>query len=103
MPASPENFAASADDGSSIVTLSWTAPVPSDGVTGYRIVYSPYGDRDEAELLAGATDQEAIVENLVPGIEYTFTITSIVQNDGEDQQYESSPVTVTYTIGTSST
>ena len=75
VPSQPTNLKVTRASATS-VTVSWTPPSDTTGVTGYRICYTENGGREHSRDVSGANTKDTI-PNLKIGSQYSITIVAI--------------------------
>ena len=79
-PASPTGLTASHDSAAGAINLSWTAPSPATGVTGYRIHRCGWTNRNDvecADFLTGSTSTTHADTDVTSGKAYTYRIRAV--------------------------
>ena len=56
------------------VTVSWTPPTDSTGVTGYQIFYNENGGSEQSKDVSGASTNMDTITGLTTGSTYSITI-----------------------------
>ena len=72
-PNPPTNLKVTQESATS-VTISWTPPTDTTGVTGYRITYTAKGGSEQFRKVSNSSTNKDTIPNLKTGSTYSFTI-----------------------------
>ena len=86
---------AGVQDGPTGIRVTWTPPVPLDGVTGYRIHYTTGGGSSGSQTVSGGNTMTDTLTGLTNGETYTISIVAT------SSALPSSPVQTTVGLGKS--
>ena len=75
------------------VTVSWTPPTDTSGVTGYRIIYTENGGNEQVENVSDADTRVKMIHNLTTGSTYYIRIVA-TSNDIASAEVEPEVITL---------